>query len=405
MIHHLAIHHLAEIFAVAGALGSLASIGFYLLCLWSAGEFLQRRKSAGKGAGLSATLPPVSMLKPLKGLDPGMNENLRSHCLQDYPQYEIIFGVNEESDPAAAAVKRLQAEFPQRDIRLVVCGERLGANRKVSSLAQMSRHARHEYLVVNDSDIRVAPDYLRTVILSLTGQSAQVARSHNVPAVGLVTCLYRGVPCATLGSRLESLGINTDFCAGVLAANKLGGSVHFGLGSTLAFRRSDLQAAGGFEAVTDYLADDYEIGHRITAMGLMGRLSETVVETFLPAYTLREFVAHQLRWARTVRASRPGGYAGLGLTFGLPWALLALICCGAVPWAWVLLVAVVVARLAVAVVVGRCALQDRQVWRLLPLLPLRDLIAALVWIGGLTGNTVMWRSELFRLKNGKLLRL
>ena len=395
MIHHLAIHHITDILAGAGAVGALSSLVYYLLCLWSAAEFLQRRKSANKSSNPS--FPPVSILKPLKGLDLCMDENFRSHCLQNYPQYEIIFGVNEEDDPAVHAVKRLQAEFPHYQIRLVVCDEELGANLKVSCLAQMLRQARHEFIVVNDSDIRVAPGYLRSVI-------APLAENGAAAKVGLVTCMYRGVAAATLGSRLESLGISTDFCAGVLAANKLEGAVRFGLGSTLAFRRSDLQAVGGFEALADYLADDYEIGYRLTKRGLAGKVSETVVETFLPAYKLREFIAHQLRWARTVRASRPGGYAGLALTFGLPWALLALIFGGAAPWTWALLSAVIAARVAVAIVVGCYALQDRQVWRLLPLLPLRDLIAALVWIGGLAGNTVVWRGDEFRLQDGKLKR-
>ena len=395
-MNHLAIHYIAEILAAAGALGGLASIAFYFLCAWSAAEFLQRRKQVGVPDG---PLPPVSILKPLKGMDPGMEENFRSHCLQDYPHYEIIFGVNQEDDPAVAAVKRLQQQFPQHEIRLVVCREKLGANSKVSCLAQMLPHAKHDFLVMNDSDIRVAPEYLRSVITPLIGEHGELASD-----VGLVTCMYRGIAAPTLGSRLESLGISTDFCAGVLAANKLEGSVRFGLGSTLAFRRADLQAAGGFEAVADYLADDYEIGRRLTERGLRGKLSETVVETFLPAYSLSEFLSHQVRWARTLRVSRPAGYAGLVLTFGVPWALLALLCSGAASWAWILLGAVLVARMAVAFVVGGSVLQDTQVSRFLPLLPLRDLIAAAVWIGGLVGNTVVWRGEVFRLRHGKLVQ-
>ena len=224
-----------------------------------------------------------------------------------------------------------------------------------------------------------------------------------------MTCLYRGVPGRTLGSRLESLGISTDFSAGVLAARQLEGSIRFGLGSTLAFRRQDLEAVGGFEAFVDYLADDYEIGRRIAERGLEVKLSEVVVETFLPAYTLREFVDHQLRWGRTVRDSRRWGYLGLVLTFGLPWALLALFLSlwlsrGALA-AWLLLVAVTGLRVAVALLVGWSVLRDRRVLRLLPLLPLRDLVALLVWIASLAGHTVIWRGESFRLKNGKLVRI
>jgi ceramide glucosyltransferase len=188
-------------------------------------------------------------------------------------------------------------------------------------------------------------------------------------------------------------------------ARLIEGGIHFGFGSTLAFRRSDLTSAGGFEALADYLADDYEIGHRIAALGLSIELSGTVVETFLPYYDLKEFLEHQLRWARTIRDSRPGGYAGLVATFGLPWAFLTLMCASSAGWAWELLGLVILMRYAVALVVGRMVLQDRQVASWLMLVPLRDFVAALVWLMGFGGQAVMWRGESFELKNGKLERM
>jgi ceramide glucosyltransferase len=222
--------------------------------------------------------------------------------------------------------------------------------------------------------------------------------------IGLVTCLYRGIASPTLGSRLECLGISTDFAAGVLTARQLEGGISFGLGSTLAFRRRDLEVIGGFEEIADYLADDYEIGKRIVERGLKVKLSEVVVETFLPAYTLRQYLDHQLRWGRAVRDSRRGGYLGLVLTFGLPWALLALILsCGAL-WAWALLAVAATLRVGVALVVGWSVLRDRQVLRLIALLPLRDLAALLVWFGSLFGHKVIWRGDVFMLKDGKLVR-
>jgi ceramide glucosyltransferase len=320
-----------------------------------------------------------------------MYESFRSHCLQDYPDYEIIFGVSDANDPAIQLVEQLKTEFPQRAIRLMVCRENLGANTKVSNLGQMVGEARFEYLVVNDSDIRVEPEYLRRVLAPLAG-----------PTIGLVTCLYRGIANSTLGSRLEALGISTDFAAGVLAAQTVEHGIRFGLGSTLAFRRRDLQAIGGFDAIVDYLADDYQLGSRIAALGLKIKLSDVVVETFLPRYTLRGFLDHQLRWARTVRDSRFWGYVGLGLTFGLPWAALTLICAKGASWAWALLACTAAMRIAVAVLVGKWVLRDRQVMRSLAWMPLHDLFALVVWIVSFVGHIVVWRGDRFRLENGTL---
>ncbi len=392
------IHHIARIIELVATLAAVASMAYYALCLWSAAAFLRERKAAGEGARPTQTGLPVSILKPLKGTDPEMYESFRSHCLQDHPEYEIVFGVSDPADPALQLVERLKSEFPQRAVRSMICTKNLGANTKVSNLAQMLLEAKYECVLVNDSDIRVQPDYLRRVTAPLAD-----------PQAGLVTCLYRGVPGSTLGSRLESLGISTDFSAGVLAARTLEGGIRFGLGSTLAFRRSDLEAIGGFEALVDYLADDYEIGRRIAEHGLKVKLSAVVVETYLPAYTLRQFVDHQLRWGRTVRDSRRWGYLGLVLTFGLPWAVLAgwlsLLLGHGVLAVWALLVAVTSLRVAVALLVGWSVLRDRRVLPLLPLLPLRDLVALLVWIATLAGHKVVWRGDSFMLKDGKLARI
>jgi ceramide glucosyltransferase len=387
------IGYAVQIIQILAVVGTISSIGYYCLCLWGGLRFLQGRQAADKSVRPTPATP-VSILKPLRGTDPEMYESFRSHCLQDYPEYEIIFGVSDANDPAIQLVEQLKREFPRHSIHLMICRENLGANTKVSNLGQMMREARHEYLIVNDSDIRVEPDYLGRVLAPLID-----------PGIGLVTCLYRGVANSTLGSRLESLGISTDFSAGVLVAQHIENGIRFGLGSTLAFRRSDLQAIGGFEALVDYLADDYQIGSRIAALGLKVKLSDVVVETFLPRYTLPGFVDHQLRWARTVRDSRFWGYVGLGLTFGLPWALLALIFARGAAWAWTLLVCTAAMRATVAIVVGKCVLQDRQVLRFLALMPMRDLFAMLVWIASFAGHKVVWRGDRFRLEKGKLARI
>ena len=221
----------------------------------------------------------------------------------------------------------------------------------------------------------------------------------------MVTCLYRGVPGRTLGSRLESLGISTDFSGGVLSAREVESGIHFALGSTMAFRRSDLQTIGGFEAVVDYLADDYELGRRMSAYGLRVQLSEVVVETFLPPYKFRQYFDHQLRWARSLRDARRWGYIGVILTFGVPWALLVLASIRGTYWAWGLAIVAVFLRMVVALVVGRLVLKDRYVLPWLALVPVRDLVAVAVWIASFAGHTVEWRGTSFTLKDGKLARL
>ena len=389
MIHLIFIVTIIQVVAIFGCASSSA---YYLLCLWSAASFLRERK-AGEGARPTPPLPPVSILKPLKGTDPEIYQSFRSHCLQDYPEYEIIFGVGEADDPATASVEQLQREFPRAKIRLVVCPRILGANRKLSNLAQMLSEARYAHLVVNDSDIRVEPDYLQRVVAPLLDEK-----------IGMVTCLYRGLAAPTVGSRLESLGISSDFCAGVLAAKKLEGGLRFGLGSTMAFRRGDLQRIGGFESFADYLADDYELGKRISELGLDVHLSDVIVETFLPAYGVHGYLAHQLRWSRGMRDSRPGGYFGLVFTFGLLWAALCIVTAGGAGWAWALFAITVLLRFLLAAGMDNRVLRSGQFFRNCWLLPLRDFAAAAVWLASFAGNTVSWRGDRFILKDGKLTR-
>jgi ceramide glucosyltransferase len=384
-----AIFRAVEILAI---LGTVCSCLYYLLCLWSAAKFLRAQRTASRNT--EQFIPPVSILKPLKGTDPEMYESFRSHCFLDYPEYEIIFGVSEAGDPAVENVTKLQREFPERKIQLIVCSEILGTNVKVSNLAQMLASAQFDHLIINDSDIRVEPDYLSRVIAPLAD-----------PHIGLVTCPYRGVAAATLGSRLEALGIGTDFFPGVLAAHELEGGIRFGLGSTLAFRRADLGKIGGFKPIVDYLADDYELGKRIADLGLKVILSEVVVETFLPAYRFRDFLAHQLRWARGVRGARSGGYFGLIFTFSVFWALIGLVASKGALWAWGAFFVTLLLRFAVAGLVGRRILWDCRIAKDFWLIPLRDLIAVGVWFASFAGHTVTWRGDRFHLENGKLNRI
>jgi ceramide glucosyltransferase len=370
--------------SILTAVAAVAGIGYYVLCLYSAHDFTKSRSVVFNFA------PGVSILKPLRGTDPEMYTAFRSHCLQDYSEYELIFGVSDLADPAVKLVKKLQAEFPEHTIKLVLCERLLGANGKVSNLARMVAESRFDHLIVNDSDIKVAPDYLR-----------RVQAPFADPQVGMVTCLYRGIAGRTLGSRLESLGIATDFSAGVLAARVLQG-MKFGLGSTLAFRRSDLAQIGGFESLADYLADDYELGARIAALGRKVVLSDAVVDHHLPDYAFGEFLNHQMRWARAIRDSRKLDYVGLAATFGAPWALLTVLFARGAEWSWTLLAITVVARFALAATMTRSILRQSLTVLDHLLIPVRDLTALFVWLASFAGHTIHWRGLRFRLKNGKL---
>jgi ceramide glucosyltransferase len=374
-----------HVLGAASAAATVASIGYSVLATVAGFRFASARRNQ---PAITSELPRVSILKPLKGADPEMYEALRSHCLQNYRECEILCGVTTSDDQAVPVVEKLIREFPQINIQLLLCDKRLGANGKVSSLIQLAAAAKAEFLLVNDSDIRVERDYLRTVISEL-----------QQPDVGLVTCLYRGAPSPTLGSRLEALGISTDLMPGVLSANLIEDGIHFGLGATLAFRKADLDAIGGFEAIVDYLADDYELGHRISKHKKV-QLSTSVVETHLPTYDLVGFISHQLRWARTIRASRPGGYAGLLLTFTIPWAL-ATAALSRSEWSFALFALALLARGVMATVSSRIVLREK-IGSSLWLVPIRDLIAVAIWLGGLLGNTITWRGERFTLEHGKL---
>jgi ceramide glucosyltransferase len=390
-------HVLAQSVAFLTTILAIAGMGYFLAALIATRIFLSARR-----APLPAFAPAVSILKSLKGLDPGMIDAFRSHCRQTYTgDFELLFGVASLADPAAAAVQQLQAEFLDRDIRLIECPRQLGTNGKVSTLVQLLPHARYSFLLINDSDITVSPRYLKRVMACFAADSIGTVAQE----VGLVTALYRGRAHHSLASRLESLGIAADFHAGVLLSKMIEGGLHYGLGSTLAIRRSALDKIGGLTPLVDHLADDYELGARLDAAGYRVALSAEVVETNIAAYGLRGFFDHQLRWARTVRDARPWGYAGLIFTHGLCWALLNVLASGASLLSLWLLGLSLCLRLALAMTVGAEVLSDRQVLPNLWLLPLRDLIAMAVWIAGFSGNSIAWRGERFLLKGGKLQRL
>jgi len=378
---------------------TVAGMSYFLVAILAARVFIFSRRTS------SLTFAPtLSILKSLKGLDPGMLDAFRSHCRQTYPgAYELCFGVSSLADPAVPAVEQLKREFPTHSITLIECPEQLGNNGKVSTLAQLLPHARYDFLLINDSDITVSASYLSRVMVRFAPAEEQQRPSR--PKVGLVTTLYRGRANATLPSRFEAMGIATDFQAGVLLSKMIEGGLHYGLGSTLAVRREALDKIGGLVPLVNYLADDYELGARIDKAGYRVALSDEVVETAIPAYGWRGFIDHQLRWARAVRDSRPWGYAGLIFTHGLAWAILNVMASGISLLSLWLLALSFFLRLSLAMTVGAEVLGDHQVLPNLWLLPVRDLVAMGIWVAGFAGNTIAWRGERFELRNGKLERM
>jgi ceramide glucosyltransferase len=320
---------------------------------------------------------PVSILKPVYGKDAGFYEAIRTHAIQQYPEFEILFGIRRADDPARPEVERLIAEFPALPIRLVVCTTS-APNRKVGSLIDLAREARHPILIVNDSDISVPPGYI-----------AQVTAPLAEPGIGLVTCLYRA-EVRDWPSRFEALAIATDFAPSTLVAQLFGVS-DFGLGSTLVFRRADLDRIGGFHAIADYLADDYQLGHKLHALGLRNIISEVVVSTRLASGSWAGAWRHQLRWARTIRLSGGAGYAGLPITYASLWILIA---AGFGLW-WIALPLLAI-RMAMAIVSG-WLLGSADVWKYCYAIPVRDLAGVAVWAAGLVGRIVVWRDQKLQL--------
>jgi ceramide glucosyltransferase len=382
------VNTLALIAEILVALLTASGIVYCLMALWAAGRF-ERTPHPQPDPTFT---PGVSILKPVKGIDAHMYAALESHCNQDYHgPFEILFGVSSLSDPAVEEIARLRVEHPHVSIQLIECPQRLGPNGKLSNLAQMLPHARYEHILVNDSDILVSRRYLSRVVALLRDKT-----------VGLVTAPYIGHAGNTLWSRLEALGISTDFIPGALVARSLEGGLRFGLGSTLATTKSALAKIGGFEALTGQLADDYELGARLHRAGYRVELLHEIVATSVPPYTLRGFCDHQLRWARSTRDSRRAGYVGLGITYVLPWAVLTILASGFALWSLTLFSIALLARVAVALVVGVGLLRDGQVLRDLWLLPLRDTFGLFFWAWSYAADTVIWRGERFRLHRGHL---
>jgi len=348
--------------------------GAYQVLAIVACALFSRQETEGRRQGPGA----VSILKPIRGLDPGFREAIRSHTVLQ-GDYELLCGVGNLNDPAVSVLR----EFPS--VRVIECHTK-APNGKVGVLIDLAAAARYPMVVVNDSDIRVEPDYLARVTAPLLD-----------PRVGLVTCLYRPVG-GTFAARFEGLGISTDFAPSTLVA-RLMGVDEFAMGSTLVLRRADLDRIGGFTAFADYLADDYQLGHRIHALGLKCVLSDVMVETHLSG-GWREVWAHQVRWARTIRMTKFFGYLGLQVTNATLWAVIAAAC-----GRWYLAAALLAVRMMMAFAAGWSMMRSPGMVRLWWSIPARDLFGMAVWLSGLFGNSVVWRGERLRLdRQGRIMR-
>jgi ceramide glucosyltransferase len=377
--------HALQVVHWAVMVGAVAPLGFYLLASAASLRFFGRR------ASLPEYFPPLSILKPIKGLDRDTYQNYASFCTQDYPEYEILFNAGDDNDPAILVIRRLMQDFPQRQIRLFVGAKHVGTLDKVNKLARMSQEARHDLLVVSDSDIRVGPEYLKAI-----------AAPFIDPQTGVVTCLYRGLTGHALGSQLEALGNSTDFAAGVLAAQALG-EINFALGATMATTKQRLAEIGGFEALANHFTDDYELGHRIHGQGWRVELARIVVETVYSEQTLGESFRHQVQWNLAMRHAKKWGHAGLVFTQGLPWAIAAAIAAGTRGWAAVFLGAYVVLRLLMAWIVGVRGMGDELARRKWWLVPLRDAFGFAAWVASFFKRQIEWRGVKYSIRDNRLI--
>jgi ceramide glucosyltransferase len=365
--------------------GLVTSTIFLFLVLLGAWRFRHRRPPAAQ----PPQMPPVSVLKPVHGMEPHLEENLESFFRQDYPRFEVVFGARHEDDPALEVVQRLRRRYPDVAVRIVLAGEPERPNAKVCALEKMLPECAHPYLVISDSDVRVAPNYLQRVVEPLLDER-----------VGLVTCLYRGVPAGGLWSRLEALGMSVEMASGVLTANLMEG-MRFALGPTMALRKDRLAEVGGFEGLADYCADDYVLGQRIHAAGHEVVLSDHVIDHYSLNRSLAGSLAHQVRWMKSTRYSRPRGHLGTGLTFAVPFGILGLVAgvlLGHPLWGLLVLGAALANRMLQALAVGWGVVRDPESARYFWLYPARDLLGFFLWCFSFTDSTIVWRGERYLLR-------
>jgi len=378
------------LFIVAGTGLLAASVYLALVVIASVRFRVSTRQESVLREGKTG-LPAVTVLKPLHGMEPLLEECLESFFRQDYPAYELIFGARNESDPALAVVESLRRKYPQVPAHIVLSGEPAYPNAKVHLMEKMAPRAAYPILVISDSDVRVTPDYLQHIVRPMLDAS-----------VGMVTCLYRGVSSGGAWSRLEALGMSVEMSSGVLVADLLEG-MKFALGPTMVIRKAVLEGWGGFGALQDYCADDFVMGALTAESGKTVVLSRHVIDHIVLNRTARQSLLHQLRWMKSSRFSRPLGHLGSGLTFAMPFGLLGL-AAGWMSGNWALglglLGAAFANRVVQALVVGWGVTGDRYSALYCWLYPFRDLLGFILWCGSFAGSEIVWRGERYRLISG-----
>jgi ceramide glucosyltransferase len=371
---------------------ALSPLVYYLLSLYNIISYFRSiRRLPPRDDSAS---PPVSILKPVRGMDSEAYENFASYCRLNYPDYEIIFAVSDPGDPIIPVIEKLQGDFPDTRIRLITSIERLGQNNKISNLYRLVKEAQYDLLVMTDSDVRVGPDYLRELVAPFADST-----------VGAVTSFYRCMGGGTLAADLAMLGMCSDSLPTALIARNLEGGVQFAFGWTMATTKERLAEIGGWESMANHHSDDFELGNRIARLGHRVEIMRESVAVVFPKETLQEFFCQELRWAIGLRNVRPLAYAGMIFTHGLAWAILAAIVAFAAGWmglAIAYLAAYLVLRFSVAWAAGIWGLRDQTIAAKLWLLPLRDAITAVVWLAGLVSNRIKWRGSEFRVKKNLL---
>jgi ceramide glucosyltransferase len=394
-VYQLVLQISLDYFALTGAaikflllIVSLSGICYYCYGIYAAIEFFSHPSEIDPDFH-----PPITILKPICGLDIDTYENFASFCKQDYPEYQIIFGVRDEKDPSVQVVKKIIDDFPEIDISLVISDRTIGTNLKVSNLANAEVEAKYSLLLLADSDVRVGRDYLQRVIQPMRD-----------PEVGVVTCLYRPFVRGWVAI-LEAVGISTEYHASILVARALEG-MNFALGPTIAIRKSVLEAIGGFVAIADYLADDFQLGYLPTQIGYKVVLSDYVIDHAIATVSFLDLIHRQTRWNCCTRVSRPWGYLGLIFTHGTPMSLLFLIATAGSIFGWAIALLTLSMRLIMAWVVGVKSLKDPVAKNFLWLVPLRDIITFAIWCNGFFGSTIEWRGRRLQLtKDGKLVAI